>query len=1360
MTARELGPEGEKTLDQVLGYLNFSSGACDVQFLANLNRLYGQLGAGESPTAPDAPAVSGESSPPAFYEVVYRLLRDRAACLTQTSGAFQNLDQARAVLGLVFESVLPAYLEFHRDLLFHQTGRSLFNSFFVGRVCEAVLQQGPPWEETQRITSAAIAQLNDYIGHRPVAALETQKIEPYAHEWVRPIPLYIRGAGAAFGAQRQVVLKALQILEETDEDLLRSAHFDLGLLNELAADPRAYDFDHPANKRPNYHFGQWDPHHIDNQGRYRRFVVQQVTLDALMQRLLPEAGVAAPAEELEFEAAAVLAGTILMASGVSGWGPGAHNSTVTLANLLPGVAAYRDAFYERLFDRLSGPHAERLRKEAVERRQPFGGARQHLNAQLARRRASQLEHVHLAKLFARMGYPQAASRQAAQAPVASARIVCQIDCWLTEGLQAAQAGDLDHAASLPQRICDLLHRAIECGAIIDPWNILGFDAHFSLFPALENSIRDYRADELISLMEYLFALYSRIWTAAAARDRLELCERISREFRDTATWWRQFAIHEVSSVECPPAMDLYHAAEHVARAMNLWHKGGAATGDVAFWAPHARLFDSPKAYSLVVHALLEQQDLVASMALLFHWLSQANRIGLEQGDDSFHHLACRWLLQLQSSTGAAAGGWPLVLKFFDYLEANADEYWQAPRFQLQNVQEKNGPGAAPASDAPPPHGDPEDSDDDDLFGAAYEHVTYRDSTADGIEGELAEGGPSDDALEFEARRLGERLSFLGVVARLWKMAALGACRGVRDDHAGHDAAGQWLDKADTFQRWASQAEVNLRGLTSLMESVHRHRVSVPSADHDALVEYDRRRLIKESLLERVITTSVETADAARILLAAHAAARQAACEQTPQPDAASSGCLEQAPLPAGASDSDQQQVIMALAAVMRGDAATVRSSWPSLLAALADKPLLYVPLAKGGDPERIVLARVRQQAIQDLMSWLPRLGLLTETCRLIEAAREMERANPVGPGAVTEFDELFKIGYKAMVESVVASAAAWPDSPDAHPSSQTLLVGFLERLTETLLVSWLAHSRTLRLSVLERVKDKHHWKQLVEFIERYGADLFTQRFFNLGNVRAILHQGVDAWLTQMQQDAPPELAHIKLLADLGNVISREEAVDHLSLVLEAIIENYSEYRDYNSTTTQSDRGELHYMLLDFLRLRMKYDRVAWNLKPVVLAHEILVRRNCHEAAELWRRALTERINDEADRYLRKLAELQKTYAMRMPTVADRIAERFVRPMVIDRMRALVEPAIRDAAGPGPHREFELLEQECEALTREPTGVGLDTPPWLAALEEEVELARRPWHERSDQRGLEDVLPRIILTREQLQQEIDSWTRAE
>ena len=37
------------------------------------------------------------------------------------------------------------------------------------------------------------------------------------------------------------------------------------------------------------------------------------------------------------------------------------------------------------------------------------------------------------------------------------------------------------------------------------------------------------------------------------------------------------------------------------------------------------------------------------------------------------------------------------------------------------------------------------------------------------------------------------------------------------------------------------------------------------------------------------------------------------------------------------------------------------------------------------------------------------------------------------------------------------------------------------------------------------------------------------------------------------------------------------------------------------------------------------------------------------------------------------------YGMRLPTIADRIAERFIRPLAIDRMRALVRPAMEQAA---------------------------------------------------------------------------------
>ena len=81
--------------------------------------------------------------------------------------------------------------------------------------------------------------------------------------------------------------------------------------------------------------------------------------------------------------------------------------------------------------------------------------------------------------------------------------------------------------------------------------------------------------------------------------------------------------------------------------------------------------------------------------------------------------------------------------------------------------------------------------------------------------------------------------------------------------------------------------------------------------------------------------------------------------------------------------------------------------------------------------------------------------------------------------------------------------------------------------------------------------------------------------------------------------------------------------------------------------------------------------------------------------------------------------------MRMASVADRLGERFLRPMTIDRMRALVQPAIRQLSEPEPRHAFEILEEETALLMREPAGSGLDVPPWLVALEEEIERLN-PW----------------------------------
>jgi len=1324
MDPDHLDPEASRSLERIVGYLNFSSGAEDPQFLANLNALFDFVQACPAERRPGPPAPA--------WRALRRVIQTGAGRLEGTSEAFRHVDQAEAVIRLVFDEVLPSYRRHHRDLLFHQTDESLFQPFFIGRVCEAVLSEGGPWDESDRIVPGALKRLNDFIGHRPVAVLETQqKLEPYAHERVRPIPLFIAGAGVAVGLYHDLIHQMLQILQSTDRALLEQAWFDPGLLGELALDPRAYDFDHPVNRRPNYHFGGWDPHHIDNRGRYRRFVLQQVTLDALLARVDQRDDL--PRAEVLFEAAAVLAGTILMGSAITGSGPDSHDSSTTLATLLPVIASYRDAFYKRLLPRLPPAHARRLRAEAASLRQPFGGARQHLNQALARRRADQLQHVHLARLYARMGYTEAAARQARVVPVASARMRCEMDCRLSTAHLEIDRGRLDAAASLAPEIEDLLQRAIACGAMVDPWNILGFAAQFSLFPAVENSIHDHRVDELIELVSELFALYARLEKEAAAAGRSDLEERLSERLGALARWWDQFATTEVGGVESVSGHQAWESARHVAGAIAAWHQAAAASGDIAFWQKHVRQFRSAKAFASLAETLIDRRDLVASMALLMLWLNRADAIPLAEAEHSFDALAVRWMEEVwqldkpSAPTDASSAQrpvgpedpWPLTRKFFDYLEANAEEQWQVPRLELVGESLQNGSDDAGAEEQDASEG---------LFSAAYENVTYRDTTDDGFEGEMFEGGApaTDFELSLEAERLDKRLGLLVTVARLWKLASA----------ASMTSGLACEDRDEVLAGWRSQALDNWRGLLDLLLSVHRYRIPPPSSALEAMVEYDRRRGIKDSLLERITAACVETADAARFVLAT----------------------MRRDEPPAEPNDWEAL-ARRVLRAMFRGEGDAVRALWCDLVEALLRQPLLYVPVSRGGNPQRVVASRSVQRILSRLLEYAPRLGLLSETYQLIDTIQAMERNHPVGPGAVTEFDRLFEIGCRGIVQCLVISSDQWPRESAGQRGrarqSDLELVNCLERATELLLQRWVAHSRNIRISVLESVADQRRWGKLKKFIRSYGGGLFTQSFMNYGNLRAILHRGVDAYLSALEEESDAA-EPLRLLDDLDRRLPRDDAVRWLELAIEAVAENYPEYVDYNSTTTQSDRGEMLYTLLDFLRLAARYDRVAWNLKPVVIAHEVLVRQGRNGAARIWHRAVQRRSASVADDLLQRFERLSKQYGMRLPSVAERLGQRFVRPLAIDRLCALARPAVEELQDERPLKSFERLEREVARFTEEPGGVGFDVPSWLEALEDEADRARSGAPEAHEPPDPAIHVPQVRLTLAEAQRQMDTW----
>src|SRR5690606_22927166 len=138
--------------------------------------------------------------------------------------------------------------------------------------------------------------------------------------------------------------------------------------------------------------------------------------------------------------------------------------------------------------------------------------------------------VQLARTYARMGYPDAAQKQADAVPVPSARLMCRIDCELAGGLRSLRTGELEAAAEVPAQVFDLMQRAIDCGACVDPWNILYFGGNFNLFPGPEHGVRDHRVDDLVHLVEQYFGYMARVWSEAAARDDEAIYLRIDHQF--------------------------------------------------------------------------------------------------------------------------------------------------------------------------------------------------------------------------------------------------------------------------------------------------------------------------------------------------------------------------------------------------------------------------------------------------------------------------------------------------------------------------------------------------------------------------------------------------------------------------------------------------------------------------------------------------------------------------------------------------------------------------------------------------------------------------------------------------------------
>ena len=173
---------------------------------------------------------------------------------------------------------------------------------------------------------------------------------------------------------------------------------------------------------------------------------------------------------------------------------------------------------------------------------------------------------------------------------------------------------------------------------------------------------------------------------------------------------------------------------------------------------------------------------------------------------------------------------------------------------------------------------------------------------------------------------------------------------------------------------------------------------------------------------------------------------------------------------------------------------------------------------------------------------------------------------------------------------------------------------------------------------------------------------------------------------------------------------------------------------------------------------MAYERHAWQFRPLVMAHEVLARHGQPSTAVRWERSLTQFTRDLGNQHIDQLARLERTHGVRLGTIADRINERFIKPLALDRLCALIEPCMREARASEEKRSFARLRSELESYTATPVGVGLDVPAWLRRLEAEVH--RTHVAQRTVATLAESFfrVPRRTVSHEELQRQLREWDR--
>src|SRR5260370_3535454 len=226
-------------------------------------------------------------------------------------------------------------------------------------------------------------------------------------------------------------------------------------------------------------------------------------------------------------------------------------------------------------------------------------------------------------------------------------------------------------------------------------------------------------------------------------------------------------------------------------------------------------------------------------------------------------------------------------------------------------------------------------------------MTYRDTAEDGMEGALADEPITSEPfdLEEESPRLEKHLRFLSTVARLWQIAAR---FNLQSDRSGTRTA--------MLAAWLKVALDRQQKLLQLLDAIRAFPVPEPLGGHEELVEYDRRRVIKEQVQHYAIGTCLDNIVAIGALQGALQVLEYKLSETPPSTSSAETFVQTKwGPL-----------AIQLESALLQGDANNAGAVLPEFLELFRHEPLLSESLSEGAQPRQLLRVRVAQTILRAL----------------------------------------------------------------------------------------------------------------------------------------------------------------------------------------------------------------------------------------------------------------------------------------------------------------------------------------------------------------------------------------------------------